>query len=186
MMFVNTVFFAAAALASLVSATNTVEFVNQDDTIRHIVFTGQSGMSELADITIEGKGTATQSFSTGWIGNWYSYNDGQYSDFGMLGEVRFDGSDGLVYFDVSALINSTDTEGVKMMYPNDQNPSASSSTVSGCQTSPCENQYNEWDDVATKATNNSDLVCLIGNVATTTRRGAARLYSRDFVTGESS
>ena len=188
MQFINTILFAATALASVATAANTVQFVNQDNTIRHIVFTAQedTGAAKIDDLIVSGSGTADQTFPTGWIGNWYSYNEGQKHDLGMLGEVRFDGWNGLVYFDVSAIVNSSDTEGVKMLYPQGQSPSSSSTPVSGCQTAICANRYNVWDDVATKATKSTNLVCLIGNLANPERRRQAQVYPRSFVTGESS
>jgi len=188
MQFMNTILFAATALASLATAANTVQFVNQDNTVRHIVFTAQdvSEATKIDDLVVTGLGTADQVFPTGWIGNWYSYNEGQHHELGMLGEVRFDGWNGLVYFDVSAIVNSTDTEGVKMLYPKGQSPASSSTAVSGCQTAICANRYNVWDDVATKSTTSTELVCLLGNLATPERRRSAKVYPRSFVTGESS
>jgi len=187
MQFINTILFAATALASLATAANTVQFVNQDNTIRHVVFTSQqdTGASKIKDLIVPGLATVDQTFPTGWIGNWFSYNEGQKHELGMLGEVRFDGWNGLVYFDVSAIVNSTDTEGVKMMYPQGQSPAHGSTPVSGCQTAICANRYNVWDDVATKATKSSSLVCLLGNLATPERRREAQVYPRSFVTGES-
>ena len=188
MQFINTILFAATALASLASAHNTVDFINQDNTIRHIVFTSQedTGAAKIQDLIVPGLGTASQTFPTGWIGNWFSYNEGQKHDLGMLGEVRFDGWDGLVFFDVSAIVNASDNDGVKVLYPKGLNPAHSSTPVSGCQTPICANRYNNWDDVATKATKITDLVCLIGNLATTERRRDAKVYPRSFITGESS
>lgn len=187
MQFINTILLAATALASF-AAANTVDFVNQDNTIRHIVFTSQedTGAAKIPDLIVPGLGTVSQTFPTGWIGNWFSYNDGQFHELGMLGEVRFDGWNGIVFFDVSAIVNSTDTEGVKMLYPKGLSPSFSSTPVSGCQTEVCTNRYNNWDDVATKATTITDLVCLLGNLANPERKRAAKVYPRSFITGESS
>ncbi|KAH8591169.1 hypothetical protein B0O99DRAFT_520215 [Bisporella sp. PMI_857] len=188
MQFVNTLLLAATALASVAAAANTVQFINQDSTTRHIVFTSQEDIAadKIENLVIGGLETKNQTFPTGWIGNWYSYNEGQYHELGMLGEVRFDGWNGLVFFDVSAIVNSTDTEGVKILYPQGENPNYKSATVSGCQTDICTNRYNVWNDVATKATLNSNLVCLIGNLATTERKRGAKVYPRDYVLGKES
>jgi len=189
MQFINTILSAAVALASLASAINTVQFVNQDDTTRNVVFTSQAdlNMAQIPTLVLNGSGSANQTFPTGWIGNFYSYNEDSENVPGMLGEVRFDGWNGLVFFDVSAIVNATDSEGVKMMYPLGANLKSLSTATSGCNTNvagvKCLNQYNAWDDVATQATHSSNLVCLLGNLATTTRRRHVEVYPRSYVTG---
>ena len=166
--------FAVTALFSL-AAANTVEFINQDGTTRNIVFTPQSGLASIDSITIEGHGTANVSFPDSWIGNWYSYNEGSTNVPGMLGEVRWNGYAGANYFDVSAIVDPNDTNGVKMIFPKNSN-----TPLSGCQTFPCSNAYNKPDDVATLSTPDETLVCLIGNLSNARRRAIARM-PREFI-----
>jgi hypothetical protein len=162
-----------AAFAALASA-NTVEFVNQDSLTRTIYFTAQAGLETVPSLTLTGHANSTVTIPTGWIGNWYSVTEGASLVPGMLGEVRFDGWNGLTYYDISAIVNSKDINGVKELFPK-----IALTPVSGCQAFPCSNAYNNPDDVETQATMEKDLVCLLGTKATTTRRA----HARDFVTG---
>jgi hypothetical protein len=166
--------FAATAIFSL-AAANTVEFVNQDSTTRNIVFTAQEGLPTIEAIVIEGLSTANVSFPDSWIGNFYSYNDGSANVPGMLGEVRWNGYAGANYFDISAIVDPNDTQGVKMLFPKNSN-----TPVSGCQTFPCSNAYNQPDDVATMSTTDETIVCLIGNLSNARRRSLARM-PREFI-----
>jgi hypothetical protein len=168
--------FATIALASVATA-GSVHFVNQDSTERTIIFTPNAGLTTIPDLTISGSSTANQTFPTGWIGNWYSVSAGATNTPGMLGEVRFDGFAGATYFDVSAIVNPNDTEGVKMIFPKNSN-----TPVSGCQSFPCANAYNKWDDIATLSTDDDELICLLGNLSNSRRRGMVAKMSRDFVT----
>lgn len=74
-------------LSTIVSA-NTILFVNQDSTTRHIVFTAQQGLASIGDLTITGSDSITQDIPESWIGNFYSYNDGTENVVGMLGEGK--------------------------------------------------------------------------------------------------
>jgi len=172
----STIFAAAAALATIASA-GSVHFVNQDSTQRTIIFTQNAGLESISELVIPGLSTANQTFPTGWIGNWYSVSEGATNTPGMLGEVRFDGFAGATYFDVSAIVNPDDTNGVKEIFPLNSN-----TPISGCQKWPCSNAYNKWDDVATLSTDSSELVCLLGTASTERRRGAVARMTRDFVT----
>lgn len=166
---------AASAIFSLATA-NMVEFVNQDGTTRNIVFTAQEGLAAVAPIVLKGHGTATVTFPPSWIGNWYSYNEGAANVPGMLGEVRWNGFADSNYFDVSAIVNPADTEGVKMIFPkNSQTP------VSGCQTFPCSNAYNQPNDIATLSTEDDELVCLVGTLSSSRRRSAIARMPREFI-----
>lgn len=176
MQFFSTIFAAAAALAT-VAAAGTVHFVNQDSTQRTIIFTPNEGLQAIPELVISGLATADQSFPTGWIGNWYSVSEGATNAPGMLGEVRFDGYAGATYFDVSAIVNPDDNNGVKEIFPLNSN-----APISGCQSFPCSNAYNKWDDVATLSTDSSTLVCLLGTASSERRRGVVAKMSRDFVT----
>ncbi|KAH8649656.1 hypothetical protein BGZ60DRAFT_389592 [Tricladium varicosporioides] len=176
MQFINTLIAAATALVSVASA-GSVHFVNQDSTTRTIVFTPNAGLQSIPDLIIEGSATANQSFPTGWIGNWYSVSKGASRVPGMLGEVRFDGFAGATYFDVSAIVNPNDHQGVKMIFPKNSN-----TPVSGCQNFPCTNAYNKWDDIATLSTPDSELICLLGSLSNERKRGMVSRVSREFVT----
>jgi len=168
--------FAAFALATLTSA-GSVHFVNQDNTQRTIIFTQNAGLESIPELVIAGMATANQTFPTGWTGNWFSVSEGKERVPGMLGEVRFDGFAGASYFDVSAIVNPDDSEGVKMIFPLH-----SSIPVSGCQTFPCSNAYNKWDDVATLSSDGSELVCLLGNISNERKRGVVARMPREYVT----
>lgn len=166
--------FAATALFALASA-NTVEFINQDSTTRNVVFTAQEGLPTIDNIVVQGLSTANVTFPDSWIGNWYSYNEGAPNVPGMLGEVRWNGFANSNYFDVSAIVNPLDTEGVKMIFPKNANE-----PVSGCQTFPCSNAYNQPNDIATLSTTDDTLVCLLGTLSSTRRRSLARM-PREFI-----
>jgi hypothetical protein len=177
------------AFASLVAA-NSVHFVNQDQTERTIIFTAQAPLQKIPTIVVPAGGSADATFPESWIGNWYSVSKGAEDVPGMLGEVRFQGYNGHTYFDVSAIVKPDDHDGVKMITPkNFETP------FSGCQTFPCANAYNKWDDIATLSTPDTDLVCLLGNLPAQKRMNVARAvkefvnlktharWARDFITG---
>ncbi|KAH8805893.1 hypothetical protein F5884DRAFT_464413 [Xylogone sp. PMI_703] len=158
--FFSKVVLATAAIASM-AAANTITFVNQDSTARTIVFTPSAGLPEIPSLKLAGSATEVQQIPTGWIGNWYSVSDGQPNVPGMLGEVAFDAWNGIHFFDVSAIVNPNDHNGVKEIFPKNQN-----TPMSGCQeTWPCPNAYNLPDDIATLSTTDPDLVCLVGNLS---------------------
>lgn len=164
------------ALVGLVAlaAAGSVHFVNQDSTARTIVFTPNDGYAAIDDLAIAGDATVVQTFPTGWVGNWYAMTEGAPRQPGMLGEVRFDGYASATYFDVSAIVNPSDDNGVKMIFPL-----LSPAPVSGCQTFPCDNAYNKWDDIATLSTDDADLVCLLGTLPAQRKRGLVARMSRD-------
>jgi len=161
-----------SALAA-VAAANSVHFINQDSTTRTIVFTAQVPLQKFPSITIPGFGTADQTFPTGWIGNWYAVSEGAVDVPGMLGEVRFDGFAGQTYYDVSAIVNAADTNGVKEIFPASTN-----APVSGCANFPCAHVYVNSNDVQTQASSDSALVCTLGTASTQRRWGAV---ARSFI-----
>lgn len=189
MQFTNKLAGAALVLASLASATNLVTFVNQDNTTRNIVFTAEAdlGLAAIPNLVIEGMATANQTLPDGFIGNAYSYNNGSENVPGMLAEFRFGGFDDLTFFDVSSIVNATDTEGVKLIVPAGMNMTSAETPVSGCMrsTTLCANQYNAPDDIATKATSATHLMVYLGNAVSkrSSRRSAAEVYPRSFVLG---
>ncbi|KAI9651123.1 hypothetical protein NHQ30_001160 [Ciborinia camelliae] len=178
MQFSTTILAAFTAFAAIASAAS-VHFVNQDSTTRTIVFTASAGYAAINRLVIKGDATANQTFPTGWVGNWYSVSQGATNTNGMLGEVSFDGWGGMTYFDVSAIINPNDINGVKEIFPlNTGTP------ISGCQTFPCSNAYNKPDDIQTQTSTSDKLVCLIGNLGA--KRSIGGKFARDFVTGKRS
>lgn len=166
--------FLVGTLASIVAA-NSVHFVNQDATERTIIFTPQAPLEQIPSLTIPGHGTGDAQFPDSWIGNWYSVSKGAPDVPGMLGEVRFQGFAGHTFFDVSAIVKPDDHDGVKIITPKN-----SDEPFSGCQSFPCLNAYNVWDDIATKSTPDTDLICLLGNLETAKRRSVNRM-PREFV-----
>jgi hypothetical protein len=165
-----------ASIATLASA-NTMEFVNQDSTSRTIYFTQQEGLAAIDPLTVPGDSNATATFPIGWIGNFYSVCEGNDIVPGMLGELRWDGWDGINWFDVSAIVNPNDKHGVKTIAPK-----YSSTPMSGCESydDGCDNAYYHPDDVQTKSTQEKDLVCTIGNKISITKPKERR-HPRHFI-----
>jgi hypothetical protein len=157
-----------ATLLAVVAAANTVDMVSQDSTNRQVIFTPQEGSPEIPSMDLPGGATKVATFPDGWIGNWYTVSEGKENKPGMLGEVRWDGFSGSNFFDVSAIVNPDDHDGVKMLYPKN-----SKTPMSGCQTFPCSNAYNLPDDIQTLSTPETELECLIG-----TKAGAKRRHAR--------
>jgi hypothetical protein len=197
MQFINTILLAAAALAPLATAQNTIQFVNQDSaTTKNIVFTPNAGLEAIPTLVLGPAKTQSQEFPEAWIGNFYSYDDGAANVPGMLGEVAFGAWSATTFYDVSSIVNAGDTKGIKVLYPLTDSSSttgtvsdlvaaaASASGVSGCNTSggDCANQYNAPNDIATQATQGSSLVCLVGNPTSSVRRSAR--FARDYVLGK--
>jgi hypothetical protein len=171
-------FLAAAGLA----VANTVTFKSLDDTERSIIFTPNAGMPAIDTIKVPGGQDATVEFPQGWIGNWYSVSEGASDVPGMLGEVAFNGWNDITFFDVSAIVNPNDHNGVKEMWP-----AKGETPTSGCTVFPCNNAYYVWDDVQTKATQETDLVCTLGTGSLTRRNvqndESQPTFKRDFING---
>lgn len=176
MQFSKTILLFSAALASMVAAENTAQFVNQDGTTRHVVFTPSPGSTNMDEITVNGNSDATQQFPEGWTGNAYTYNEGEANNAGLLAEFRFNGFGKANFFDVSAIVDPSATDGVMMMYPKE-----SKNPVSGCLTTSCSNQYNQPDDLATLSTTESDFTVLLGKRMKSARRGINDAVARDYV-----
>ncbi|KAK6065709.1 DNase1 protein [Seiridium cupressi] len=152
-----------AAASAVVSATNTVTFVSQDSKDRKIIFTPSIGNSEIASIEVSGGATETVTFPTGWIGNWYAVCDGSSNTNGMLGEVTFQGWNDITYFDVSAIVNANDFDGVHEMWPASQDSESTKTLMSGCAVFPCNTAYYLPDDVQTVTTTDTALYCTLGS-----------------------
>lgn len=169
-----------ASLAALASA-NSVEFVNQDTITRTVYFTQQEGLPSIDPVTIPGLTNHTVEFSTGWIGNFFSVSEGADIVPGMLGELRWDGWGDINWFDVSAIVNPNDINGVKTI-----SPKYSGNPYSGCENyeGGCDNAYYAPNDVQTKSTTEKDLICTLGNKISITKPKGRR-HGRHFVTGHS-
>lgn len=180
MQFTQTLVLTASALASIVSATNSILFFNQDSAERTVYFTPSAGSAYIAPITLQGiNDQQTVEFPDSWGGNAYSVSEGAANVTGMLAEVLFQGFADQTYFDVSAIVKPDDTQGVKIL-----KPLSSDTPVSGCQTPPCSNAYNAPDDVETLSTSETTLMCLLGTLSSSSKRGQRiRRVDHEFVTG---
>ncbi|KZL87300.1 dnase1 protein [Colletotrichum incanum] len=169
--------------AALAAATNTVTFKSLDDVTRTVHFTPNAGLASVDSVEVPGKGEVKVEIPEAWIGNWFSVSEGADNAVGMLGEVAFNGWNGLTYFDVSAIVDPTDHDGVKEMWPL-----SGSDPISGCKSFPCNNAYYLPDDVQTKVTSETDLVCTLGKNGVSSRNvdehHESPSYKRDFVQGK--
>lgn len=171
--------FAAAALA------NSVTFINQDSTKRLIVITPSAGHAEINSVEIAGHDQAKVEFPHGWIGNAYSVSEGAENIPGMLAEVTFQGWDDITYFDVSAIVDPNDHNGVKEMYPASELNAKVKSLYSGCKKFPCNTAYYLPDDVQTVTTTEVDIICTLGNSDNLESRETESHYvSRNYVLGK--
>lgn len=145
------------SLAALASA-NTVSFQSLDQIGRTIYFTGNAGLAVIEPVSVPGGQTVTVDIPEGWCGNFFSVSAGEPVVPGMLGEVCFQAWNGVNFFDVSAIVNPNDKNGVKELFPTGENPEP----VSGCQIFPCNNAYYAPNDDQTKGTTSDDLTCTLG------------------------
>ncbi|KAJ8106089.1 hypothetical protein ONZ43_g7180 [Nemania bipapillata] len=175
----------AAAAATLASA-NSITFVNQDATQRTIVFTANAGLQQIDSVVIAGFAETKVEFPQGWIGNAYSVSKGAANVVGMLAEVTFQGWNGFTYFDVSAIVNPNDHDGVKQMYPASEKNAKTKAEISGCALFPCPKVYYHPDDVQTVTSTEEDFICTLGNPPSTsvTRDVEVELVARKFVLGK--
>jgi hypothetical protein len=192
-------FFKLAAIlssAAMAAAANTVTFVSQDSTKRTVYFTASPGSSDVKTIVVPGRASVTVSIPHAWQGNWYSVSEGATNVPGMLGEVAFNSWGGTTFYDVSAIVNPNDKIGVKKLYPASTPKASLTNTLvtSGCDLFPCDNAYYLPDDVQTKATQETDLICTLGTSSSTAARAAAPeaeaddavapVFTRDWVLGK--
>ncbi|KAI1214687.1 uncharacterized protein F4807DRAFT_6070 [Annulohypoxylon truncatum] len=175
----------AAAAATLASA-NSVTFVNQDDTTRQIYFTPSAGSPTIDSVTVAGNQQTKVNIPTSWIGNAYSVSEGKPNVPGMLAEFTFQGWNDITYFDVSAIVNPSDTVGVKQIFPASEMQNTPKTLVSGCLLFPCATAYYAPDDVQTVTTKETDLVVTLGNAANVASRDIepGTLVPRHYVLGK--
>ncbi|KAJ2902926.1 DNase1 protein [Zalerion maritima] len=172
-------------LASVVAvAANTVSFIGEDSTTRTVYFTPNEGGSEIDAVTVEGGASVSVDFPDSWVGNWYAIKEGDENIPGMLGEVAFNAWGDITFFDVSAIVNADDKDNVKLIYP-----ASGMIPTSGCESFPCDNAYYLPDDVQTKATSESELICTLGSSSSDKKRDLEAEsplpnFKRDFVLGK--
>ncbi|OTB06076.1 hypothetical protein M426DRAFT_21196 [Hypoxylon sp. CI-4A] len=175
----------AAAAATVASATNSITFVNQDGTNRKIVFTPSGGYQSVDSITVSGNSQSKVDIPASWVGNAYSISEGSDDVPGMLAEVTFQGWNDFTYFDVSAIVNPSDTVGVKQIFPASELAAEVKSLVSGCILFPCATAYYAPEDVQTVTTTETDLIVTLGNANNITSRDTEPKYvPRHYVLGK--
>ncbi|RYP13660.1 hypothetical protein DL765_006790 [Monosporascus sp. GIB2] len=181
MHFASTLAAVAFCAATLVSA-NSMTFVNLDGTKRTVYVTPNAGYAHIDPVELEGHREVKVEFPRGWIGNAYTVSEGKENVPGMLAEVAFQGWRGLTYYDVSAIVNPNDHDGVKEMYPASQAGAKVKSSFSGCKVFPCPTAYYLPDDIQTVSTDETDLIVTVGNYGNLERREDASTYHpRNFV-----
>jgi hypothetical protein len=174
-----------AAAASLVSATNTITFRNQDSIPKTVIFTANAGFAPVNTVKVEDKGETTVTIPDGWQGNYFSIAEGSPINPGMLGEVAFQGWNDLTYFDVSAIVDATDVNGVKEIFPVSELMAKTKTAISGCSAFPCNTAYYHPDDVQTVSTKETNLVTTLGGGnAAPSKRDETNLVPRKFVLGQ--
>jgi hypothetical protein len=145
--------FAATALAG------SLTFVSTDNVDRDIYFTANAGIPDLPMVQVLGGDTVKVTFPTAWIGNAYAVPSGSPPVPGMLAEIAFDSWQGETFFDVSAIVNPGDHNGVHTMFPTED----PSSAFSGCLNFDCNTAYYLPDDVQTVGTSYADLTVTLGS-----------------------
>ncbi|KAI0011108.1 DNase1 protein [Xylariaceae sp. FL0662B] len=176
---------AFAVAAATMARANSITFINQDDTTRRVVFTPSAGHEAVESIDVPGNDQAKVEFPASWIGNAYSVSEGAADTPGMLAEVTFQGWNDLTYFDVSAIVNAADHDGVKQLYPASQLSANVKTTLSGCLVFPCSTAYYHPDDIQTVSTQETDLICTLGSAADlSSREVGPELFPRNYVLGK--
>ena len=175
--------------AALAAAANTITLVSQDSTDRTVYFTGNPGAGVIPATFVPASQSVVVNVPQDWQGNFYSVSAGQPNVPGMLGEVAFNSWAGQTFFDVSAIVNPNDVNGVKMIYPAGTSAASLTNTLitSGCDLFPCPNAYYQPDDVQTKSTSETDLICTLGTAANAARsveseQADAPVFSHEWVT----
>ncbi|KAF4972476.1 hypothetical protein FZEAL_9587 [Fusarium zealandicum] len=153
----TTALMSLVASAAYVAAAQ-VTFMTLDDKTRTIHFDSDIGYDKIESVTVSSAEKTTVQFPDQYIGNFYAVEEGGARTPGMLGEVTFGGWLGKTYFDVSAIVNPKDHDGVKQMWP-----ASSQSPMSGCEVFPCDNCYWLPDDVQTKVTHETHIITTLGS-----------------------
>lgn len=173
---------AVFGLVAAAQAENILRFVSTDSTDRTIYVTPNAGVEGVDPVSVAAGATVDVTLCESFIGNAYSISSGADNVPGMLAEVNFQGWNGYTYFDVSAIVDAADHDGVHMMYPAEaQTP------TSGCETFPCNNAYYLADDVQTKTTTETVIIVTLGsgsNSTTAKRSDEGEAVARSLVLGE--
>lgn len=152
--------FGLAASAAAVNA-GSVSFWTLDNIERTVYFTPSPGSPEIAPVTVSNKENTTVTLPDTYHGNFYAVQQGQQNKPGMLGELAFGGYGGMTFFDVSAIVDPTDINNVKQMWPIGE-----AGPMSGCENFNCNNAYYLPDDIQTKATHSVDIMTTLGTGST--------------------
>lgn len=147
----------ALVASAAVSHAATVTFWTLDDVERTIYFTPNDGKEWLPSVTANSQVNKTVELPADWAGNYRAVPLGEDFEQSMLGEVMFGGSYDLTFYDVSAIVNGTDKNNIKQLWPKGQ-----LGPMSGCEEFPCDNCYWLPDDIQTKATRESNLMTTLG------------------------
>jgi hypothetical protein len=87
---------------------------------------------------------------------------------------------------VSAIVNPSDLNGVKELYPVSESAAKEKTAVSGCTLFPCAKVYYHPDDVQTVTSLETDLICTLGNPPdnNVAREVEVELVARKYVLGK--
>ncbi|KAF7882019.1 uncharacterized protein EAF01_011799 [Botrytis porri] len=170
------------SLFSLLSLTtsHTLTFQNLFSSPRLIIFTPNSDSYSIPPQTVAPSQLLSLSVPD-WSGNFKAVDPDLYDiehpglEKYILGEVCFGCWQDITFFYVSAIWNCCDNEGVHWMwgYDDDRNRTgegeyeptredAIEGDISGCERFPCEEVYNESDDVQTKTTTKHAIWVVLG------------------------
>lgn len=166
----------AALFAAVSAATNVVTFKSLDGVSRTVYITPNAGIEGPDPVAVAAGASVDVELVEGFVGNAYAIHDGAEIAAGMLAEFNFQGWNDLTYFDVSAIINSSDVDNISEMYPADE----PSTPTSGCSSWPCDNAYYIWDDVQTKSTDQVHLIVTLStnNYAASSKRASENVGRR--------
>ena len=145
-------------MSAALALANSVTFVSLDDINRTIYWTPSVPNPPIPATYVSARSSVSVDVPEGWYGNCYSVSEGKPNVPGMLAEVTFQGWQGYTYFDVSAIVNPNDHEGIQEMFPMQD-----TKHTSGCNPFPCNNAYYLPDDLQTKTTTETDLICTLGS-----------------------
>ncbi|TLS26517.1 hypothetical protein PpBr36_05532 [Pyricularia pennisetigena] len=145
---------------TLAAENNIITFMSLDSTDRTVMFTSSAGKEQLPTISVPAGQTVDVVIPYGWIGNYFAVSKGvdHVPGSGVIGEVAFNAFEDKTYFDVSAIDDPSDGNGLRMLWPASEHRK-----TSGCWGDyPCDNAYREPDDRQTKVTEDKHLIALLG------------------------
>ncbi|TLD12557.1 uncharacterized protein PgNI_02780 [Pyricularia grisea] len=145
---------------TLAAGNNIITFTSVDSTDRTVIFTPSVGREEVPSVSVAGGQTVDVVFPHGWVGKYLAVSDDedQLRLLGVIGEVTFNGFGDMTYFDVSAIDDPSDQQGVRML-----RPAGEDENTSGCLGDfPCDNAYVTPNDEQTKVTPGRHLIATLG------------------------